>query len=271
MSTMKTLIGFSDSLRKVLVVLSCFVLGLVALTVFQDLLESKRIGIDFNLDESLLFKTVWLLFIPILIILYQRMQMQNLDSYAKMILYIGSAIAVHLLILPLLGLVFSELYFQGRYDLYKFFSFTMAHDLYKLVIVYTGFVLGFKLTSKPAPIIKGQFTDSILTNSGRETKLLKVEEIVQITSDTPYVCIHLKDKKYLHAATLKSICEQLDSRLFVRVHKTTVVNCSMVSSLTSRLNGDYDLMLTNGVVVRLSRTYAADFKKRFPASQRVEA
>lgn len=265
--------NFTENIGKVLFVFSGIFLCIVALTIFQDLLESKRSGIDFNLNESILFKTVWFLFIPILVILYKRLKNERIDNYTKASVFIVSAIAIHLLILPIVGVFFSTLFYEGRYDLYKFFSYTLAHDLYKLVIVYTSFVMGYKYFSNRPRNIEIQESkptlDTIVINNGKENTIVNVEDIVQITSATPYIFIHLENKQHLHSETLKSISKQLNSNVFVRVHKSTVVNITKVSSFKSRLNGDYDLQLTNGKLVRLSRTYAADFKNHFNASQRV--
>ena len=265
--------NFTDSIGKVLFILSGIFLCIVALTIFQDLLESKRSGIDFHLNESILFKTVWFLFIPILVILYKKMKKDRLDSYTKTTVFIVSAIAIHLLILPFVGVFFSVLFYEGRYDLYKFFSYTLAHDLYKLLIVYTSFVLGYKYFSTLTQITEIKASkptlESIVINNGKENAIINIEDILQISSATPYIFIHLENKKYLHSETLKSICNVLDSSVFVRVHKSTVVNTSKVRSFKSRLNGDYDLQLTNGEMVRLSRTYAADFKNYFKSSHRV--
>ena len=269
----KTEPNFTESIGKVLFVLSGVFLCIVALTIFQDLLESKRSGIDFHLNESILFKTVWFLFIPILVILYKRMKNERLDSYTKTTVLIVSAIAIHLLILPLIGVFFSVVFYEGRYDLYKFFSYTIAHDLYKLVVVYTTFVLGYKCFSNRTQIKESEASKltlaTIVINNGKENAIINIEDILQITSATPYIFIHLENKQYLHSETLKSVCVQLDSNVFVRVHKSTVVNITKVSTFKSRLNGDYDLKLTNGELVRLSRTYAADFKNHFKASPQV--
>lgn len=269
----KTEPNFTKSIRKVLFVLSGIFLCIVALTIFQDLLESKRSGIDFNFNESILFKTVWFLFIPILVVLYKKLKSEKLDSYTKVTIYIISAIAIHLLMLPFVGVFFSVLFYEGRYDLYKFFSYTLAHDLYKLVIIYTSFILGYKYFSNHPQKIDIQKSkpvlDTIVINNGKENTIVNVKDIVQITSATPYIFIHLENKQYLYSETLKSISEQLNSNSFVRVHKSTVVNISKISSFKSRLNGDYDLQLTNGSLVRLSRTYAVNFKNHFNANQRV--
>lgn len=261
--------NFSEKISDILFVLSGVFLCIVALTIFQDFLESKRNGYTFYFSESILFKTVWFLFIPILAVLYQQLKKETMNSYGKTIVFIVSPIVAHLIILPFIAVVFSSLFYEGRYDLYKFFSYTLAHDLYKLVLIYTAFVLGYKyFASRPGnsyiteskPIL-----NTIVINNGKENVVVNIAEIIQITSATPYVFIHLEKKKYLHSETLKSMCNQLDNGVFVRVHKSTVVNISKVSSFKSRLNGDYDLQLKNGELVRLSRTYALDYKKRFNA------
>ena len=264
----------SENIGKILFVLSGVFLTIIGLTVFQDFLISKRSGYEFYFNESLLFKTIWFLFIPILAILYKKLKNETLNNFAKTVTFIASPIAAHFFILPFIAVVFSVLFYEGRYDLYKFFSYTLAHDLYKLVIVYSSFVLGYMYFSDRTRIINitesRSTLDTIVINNGKENAIISVEDIIQITSDTPYISIYLKDKKYLHSKSLKFICEQLESNVFVRVHKSTVVNITKVSSFKSRLNGDYDLQLTNGELVRLSRTYAADFKKRFNASHRVK-
>lgn len=259
--------NFSVNIGRLFVVLSGVFLFIIGLTIFQDFLESKRSGYAFYFNESLLFKTIWFLFIPILAVLYKRLERETLDSTLRTLTFIVSPIIAHLFILPFIAVVFSLLFYEGRYDLYKFFSYTLAQDLYKLIIVYAGFVLGYKYwTNRPKSIANERSEpalNTIIINNGKDNAVVNVKDIVQITSATPYIFIHLEKKKYLHSETLKSICGQLEENTFVRVHKSTVVNISKVSSFKSRLNGDYDLQLTNGDLVRLSRTYSVAFKKRF--------
>ncbi|NCP58769.1 MAG: LytTR family transcriptional regulator [Flavobacteriales bacterium] len=263
----------SEDIGKLLIVLSGVFLCIVGLTIFQDFLESKRNGYPFYFNESILFKTIWFLFIPILAVLHKKLKNETFDSFRKTLIFIVTPIVVHLFILPFVAVVFSVLFYEGRYDLYKFFSYTLAHDLYKLVIVYTSFVLGYKYFTTHTQDtyieeIKPKL-NTIVIHNGKENVVVNIADILQITSATPYIFIHLENKRHLHSETLKSICGQLDSNVFVRVHKSRVVNISKVSSFKSRLNGDYDLQLANGDLVRLSRTYATDFKNRFGTGHQV--
>ncbi|MBB6330993.1 hypothetical protein HNP24_001943 [Chryseobacterium sediminis] len=263
----KTEWNFAPEIRKMLMLLSGAVLLVVGLTIFQDFLESKRNGYRFYFSESLLFKTVWFLYIPMLMIVYKKLKSNTFTGLSKTTFLIVSAIILHIFILSGIATVISFFFFRGQYDLFKFLSYTITHDFYTLVIIYTGFVWGFRLISIPqqtnvSPEIKPT-QPAIVINNGKDNVIIQVEDILQITSATPYVFIHINDKKHLHSETLKSMHEKLGSETFVRVHKSTLVNLSKVSSFKSRLNGDYDVQLTDGNTVRLSRTYSAEFKKRF--------
>lgn len=259
--------------RKLFIILSGVFLFIIGVTIFQDFLESKRSGYAFYLSESLLFKTVWFLFVPILMTLYRRLKNETLYGAVKIFIFIISPLLVHLFTLPFVATLLSMYFYEGEYDIFKFFSYTMAQDFYKLIIVYTTFVLGSKYFSNRTlntAIAESKFSlDTIIINNGADNVIVNVQDIVQITSATPYISIHLEHKKYLHSKTLKSICEQLDANIFVRIHKSTVVNISKVISFKSRLNGDYDLQLINGISARLSRTYATHFKKQFNTGHRV--
>jgi hypothetical protein len=205
-------------------------------------------------------------------ILYRKLQNKVLDSLSDIIKWISVPVVIHLNILPFIAALLSTLFFNGMYDLFKFFSYTVTHNLGELIAIYTGAVLGYKFLLEPRPSAKeggGQVDAAkialatILINNGKDNVIIQIKDIVQITAATPYISIRIENKDYLYLETLKSICGQLDSNIFIRVHKSTIVNISKVSSFKSRLNGDYDLLLTDGSSLRLSRTYAVDFKTRF--------
>ncbi|MCS4301076.1 LytTR family DNA-binding domain-containing protein [Chryseobacterium sp. BIGb0232] len=259
--------SLSPDVKTLFLVLSGIILTIVGLTIFQDFLESKRGGYHFYISESFLFKTVWFLYLPTVMVLYQKLKYETFTSLSKTIVLILAPIAAHLFILPCLATFFSILFYEGLYDWFKFFSYNLTHDLYLLMAVYTGVVLGYRYfgmskneISVPSEKLK---SNSLVITNGKHNIIVNVEDILQITSATPYVSIHVNDKKYLHSETLKSIHSKLDAYQFIRVHKSVLVNLSKVRSFRSRLNGDYDLEMSNGSVVRLSRTYAADFKNLF--------
>lgn len=256
----------ADIQRNVGVLLALFI-SIVGLTIIQDFLESNRSGYSFYFSESILFKTIWILFIPILALLGRILKNQTLDSLGKTTFFIAIPILIHLVILPFVFLFLSVLFYNGRYDIYKILTYTLANDLYKLAIIYSVFVFGYKyLSFKSTDLVcanKKSCLRKIIIGNGKHNTVVEVKDIYHISAETPYISFQLEEKKHLHPETLKSISAQLDKRIFVRIHKSTIVNLDKVESFRSRLNGDYDIFLKNGVELRLSRTYAANFKSNF--------
>jgi len=252
--------------KNIEILLAVFI-SIIGLTIFQDFLESNRSGHSFYFSESILFKTIWILFIPLLSLLSRFLKNQNLNTLGKTTFFIVTPIIIHLVVLPIVFLFLSYLFYNGRYDIYKILSYTLANDLYKLVIIYSVFVFGYKYFSfKSTDLVsinKKSFIRKIIINNGKNNTIIQVNDIYQITAATPYISIQLEEKKYLHTETLKSISTQLNNKIFVRIHKSTIVNLDKVVSVKSRLNGDYDIFLKNDVELRLSRTYVANFKSNF--------
>lgn len=258
----------NGSLLRILIGLIGLVVGL---TILQDFLEAERNGYSFYITESVLFKTLWILFVPILAFLKIKLENEKLHTLFKSSVYITTPIVIHLLLYFILFRLFSYLFYNDRYDLLQIFTYTFANDLYKIVLVYVTFVISYKFYRSRSDKLKipyqGDCLEYITVNNGKRNTVVKVNDIVQITSANPYISIELEDKSYLHTETLRSLCNKLDRNKFLRVHKSSIVNIKKVVSYTSRLNGDYDLTLTNGVEVRLSRTYAAGFKNLLNAHQ----
>ena len=267
--------GIPTNAKKNFRALLAIFICIIGLTIFQDFLESNRSGYSFYFSESILFKTIWILFIPLLALLNRILKTQNLDSLSKTTFFIITPIIIHLVILPFVFLFFSVLFYDGRYDIYKILTYTLANDLYKLFLIYSVFVFGHKYLSfkisHPISSNEKSYIKTIIINNGKNNTVVEVNNIYQIAADTPYITIQLEDKKYLHTATLKSMYAQLNHYQFVRIHKSTIVNLDKVVSFKSRLNGDYDIFLKNGTELRLSRTYAANFKNKFKNTHQVTA
>jgi len=73
--------------------------------------------------------------------------------------------------------------------------------------------------------------------------------------------VYSNGQKFLHSESLKKIEKLLDAQVFLRVHRSTIVNKNYITELKSRKNGDYDGILTNGESVRFSRHYRQNWNK----------
>ena len=107
---------------------------------------------------------------------------------------------------------------------------------------------------------------TLIVTDGNKRTIIDVADVLFFSARPPYIHIHHKAKGYLYRETLKSLSSKLDSGLFIREHKSAIVNMMKVQSYKSRLNGDYDLTMVDGTEIRLSRNFAPAFKEKFESS-----
>ena len=263
----KLTLFFKPSLGNKLLGLFLLVLiAIVTLAIFQDYLHSKRGDYPFFFSESLLFKSLWFLFPPILLLIKPVFQQRPITTPFQMGLVVCVATLAHLLLVPLTIWCLSTVFREQSYGFVKVLTFTLSNDLVKIVLVYSVYLfllnyLGIK--SKKSQLEKHKVPSQYLcVSNGKNNTRIKLSDISYIKAATPYIAIQVENKQHLHSETLKSIGDKLDPR-FVRVHKSSIVNIEHVLSYKSRLNGDYDLLLEDGAEIRLSRNYVNDFKKCF--------
>jgi len=247
---------------------------ITAFTIFQDFLEAHRMGYAFYISESALFNMVWMVFIPCLLLMVKVIDRFILGFNLKTVGLLLGLIMSHLLLLTIVFKLLSDLFYEGKYNIIKILTYTLSNDLNILIIVYTAFIIAYALISnlskveKPRPSEK---LEHILVKQGKTNVILEVANIYLISALSPYIQITLERKKYLYTDTLASMQDKLDQNVFVRSHKSTIVNLNKIVSYHSRLNGDYDILLNNGSQTRLSRTYFAAFKKVFNERHQVTA
>lgn len=91
--------------------------------------------------------------------------------------------------------------------------------------------------------------------------LVLAKDILYIQTADPYIALHTAERKYLLSQSLAAIMAQLDPG-FVRVHRSAIINLHALRKWTSRGNGDYDLHMADGTVLRLSRNYLRQFREQ---------
>lgn len=95
----------------------------------------------------------------------------------------------------------------------------------------------------------------ILVKSSNRYFFLKVNDIDWIESAGNYVRIHSGDKNYLIRDTMINMEKKLDSDLFFRIHRSTIINVDKVKELEQWFHGDYMVIMHSGEKLTLSRNY----------------
>jgi two-component system LytT family response regulator len=106
--------------------------------------------------------------------------------------------------------------------------------------------------AKPAP---APALDRIAIKSGGSVYFLRTEEIDWIEAAGNYSRLHVGKKAHLLRETMTALESKLDSKRFVRIHRSTIVNLERIRELQPYFHGDYVVLLHDGTQLTLSRNY----------------
>ena len=92
--------------------------------------------------------------------------------------------------------------------------------------------------------------------------IVRVQTISRLEADDNYVRIWA-DRMYLHKETLGGLCDRLDPRQFMRVHRSHAVRLDCVRELVPQMHGEFLLRLANGVEILSGRSYRGAIRDAF--------
>ena len=110
------------------------------------------------------------------------------------------------------------------------------------------------------PMDSSSHLERLLIKVGGRVIFLPTGDIDWIEAAGVYVQLHVRDRKYLHRASLAELGTQLDPNRFVRIHRSTIVNILSVKELYLHSHGDYITVLKDGTQLKLSRSYRMKFE-----------
>ncbi|MBE9583337.1 LytTR family transcriptional regulator [Mucilaginibacter sp. JRF] len=230
---------------------------LIAAGIIQDYIQARLLNQGFYLSESLLFKAFWLPFIIGIPLVTQTKRIQLHWWLMPLV-----AAMMHVFTYAAIVFLISYTTFTHTYGLIELIKHALAEDTYKYLAVYISLALAFRFLKTTYPVnaktinVTTEYPERMTFQTGKQNITLDVKDINFIIADDPYIAVHNQSKKHLISSSLQAIQTQLDPEKFVRIHRSTIVNLQEVESYTSRLNGDYDLKLKNGTMLRISRSYS---------------
>lgn len=89
-------------------------------------------------------------------------------------------------------------------------------------------------------------------------RLIRPEEVFCLEADQDYVQVHTLKEKITWRTTLTKASQTLDPRVFLRVHRSYIVNTERVRKVSRLGKGEYFLELENGKTVGTGRSYRED-------------
>ncbi|HBL26846.1 MAG TPA: DNA-binding response regulator [Acidobacteria bacterium] len=93
-----------------------------------------------------------------------------------------------------------------------------------------------------------------------KTVFVDVADVEWIEAAENYVKLHLGRTSHLLLVPLGTLEESLDPEVFLRVHRSIIVNVGRITELEPALHGEYAITLASGARLRSGRTYHEKLK-----------
>lgn len=104
--------------------------------------------------------------------------------------------------------------------------------------------------------------EKLAIKDGSDITLIRVADIEWVDAAGDYMCVHAQGNTHIMRITMRQLSEKLNPEVFLRVHRSTIVNVNLITGAQALTNGEYTLTLSNGTKLKVSRSYR-DVIKQF--------
>ena len=113
---------------------------------------------------------------------------------------------------------------------------------------------------RPQP---AHFPDALAIRSGDQYVVVRVADIDWIEADGNYARLYVRGRARLLTRTLAALeSDLLDPSVFIRVHRSAIVNVSKIASVEPLFHGELTLVLQDGTRVPCSRRHRNRLEER---------
>ena len=111
------------------------------------------------------------------------------------------------------------------------------------------------------PVTVSNYSNVLAIKDIGETTLVPTKDILCIDAAGDYMCVHTNSGTHILRKTMKELEEILDPKLFLRIHRSSIVNKTYIDKFGNHINGEYYLILTNDKELKVSRSYKDKVKQ----------
>jgi len=106
-----------------------------------------------------------------------------------------------------------------------------------------------------------RYLERFAIKNGETVFFVRAEDVDAIEAQGNYVRLSLAGSSHLLRDTLNNVESQINPRMFVRIHRRTIVNIDRVKEVQTWARGEYRVVLFTGAHYTLSRGYRQHFEK----------
>jgi two-component system LytT family response regulator len=126
-----------------------------------------------------------------------------------------------------------------------------------------GALRGARATGGNAPLerlieaitAERRFLDRLAIRTDGRIIFLRTDQIDWIEADDDHVKLHVGPKRYVHRDTLTRLEQRLSPGMFLRIHRSIIVNVERIREMQPWFQGDYVLILHDGTKLTSGRSY----------------
>ena len=89
---------------------------------------------------------------------------------------------------------------------------------------------------------------------------VRAADVEWVEAQENYVALHAGGRVHLVRDTMKRFAEKLDPQLFVRVHRSAIVNLDQVTRLEPYAHGEWSILMRDGTRLRTSKSHGANLQ-----------
>ena len=108
------------------------------------------------------------------------------------------------------------------------------------------------------------YAHRLIVKEKKRLLIIKTAHILYINAADDFIEIHTEDgKKHLYDERLSKLEQALDPSVFVRIHRSHIINIESVVELRPHFNGEYYVILKNNTTLKLSRSFKDNLERLF--------
>ena len=101
----------------------------------------------------------------------------------------------------------------------------------------------------------------VVVKEGSSIKIVPVQDIIYLEAYDDYVKVYTSENMYLKKKTMGTYEQVLDPNLFVRIHRSFIVQLSQITRIEQADKDSHKALLKNGTFIPISRTGYIKLKK----------
>ena len=113
---------------------------------------------------------------------------------------------------------------------------------------------------KPERGAHQELIDRVVIKSGGRIYFLKTEEIDWVEGAGDYLTLHSGTQTHLIRETMGNFHAKLDPQIFLRIHRSTIVNVERITEIRPLYKGEYVITLNSGISLKASRGYRRELQ-----------